>query len=132
MIFHEAGESIECLKCKLVTRKYSPSSVINDQTYGGRCFKYECDRNASAEILKELNPKNYKVRITSHLDLGDMLKAYSLIVYFQSKKRLKFDLVNKTGSHKAQEAICKGFTYAEIKQPLANVISSMKSRGLIK
>ena len=70
----QAGCSIECEKCKIIARKVIPSSVLQDSKIG-RYIKYNCQRNSSAENLKELNPKKEKYRKGSNLDINTKLQA---------------------------------------------------------
>lgn len=131
MILHLAGESIECDKCELTARKIVPSSPQIDSLLG-RVIKYECSRNASAEILKELNPKEFRCKVTSNLDLGTKIQAESIYLITCQLKRLKLDLVNESGRHKASKGIIENFTFAEIKYPLENVLNSIQKRKELK
>ena len=131
MILHLAGESIECDKCELTARKIVPSSLQIDSSLG-RVIKYEYSRNASAEILKELNPKEYKYKFSSTLDLGTKIQAESIYLIAKHLKRLKLDLVNESGRHKASKGIIDNYTFAEIKYPLENVLNSIQKRKELK
>jgi len=125
MILSLPGESIECEKCELTARKVVPSSPQIDDRLG-RVIKYECSRNSSSENLKELTPKEYKYKITSNLELNTKLMADSIYLLTNQLKRLKLDVVNESGRHKASKGIINGFTYAEIKYPLENILNSIQ------
>jgi len=127
MVLSLVGASIECEKCELISRKIVPSSPQMDDTLG-RVIKYECSRNSSAEILKELNPKEFKYKISSNLDLGSKLQANGIYLLTTKLKRIKPDIVNESGRHKASKSTIDGFTFAEIKYPLENVLNSINNR----
>lgn len=131
MILHLAGESIECDKCELITRKIVPSSPLFNSTIG-RVIKYECSRNSSTEILKELDPKEFKYKFSSNLNLGTKLQAESLYLITSQLKKLKLDLVNESGRHKASRGTIDGYTFAEIKYPIANVLNAIKKKKELK
>ncbi|PIP54830.1 MAG: hypothetical protein COX07_03195 [Bacteroidetes bacterium CG23_combo_of_CG06-09_8_20_14_all_32_9] len=126
-----AGESIECDKCEVIARKIVPSSPQIDDILG-RVIKYECSRNSSTENLKELVPKKFKHKFSSNLDLGTILKADSIYIITTQFKRLKLDIINKTGRHKASKGTINEYTFAEIKYPLENVLNSMTHRKALK
>jgi hypothetical protein len=131
MILHLAGESIECDKCELIAKKVVPSSPQIDDSLG-RVIKYDCSRNSSSENLKELNPKVFKYKFSSNLDLGTKLNAESIYLLTSQLKRIKLEIVNETGIHKANKGIIEGFTFAEIKYPLVNVLNSILKRKELK
>ena len=125
--FHNVGESIECAKCEIVTRKFVPSSPQIHEVLG-RVIKYELSLNCSAEIIEEVDPKEWKIDFASKLSLGDKLKAKSIYALVSSIKRVKWDVINFTATHKAQKAEIGYFTFAKIKSPLDNVLNSMHKR----
>lgn len=125
--FHNAGESIECGKCEIIAKKFVPSSP-QIHSILGKVIKYECSRNSSAKILEELDPKEFKVYVGSHLNLNDTLKAETLYAYTTYLKRVKTEVVNYTGRHKANVACIYGFTLAQIRYPLENVLNAIQKR----
>lgn len=131
MELHLAGESIECTKCEIIARKIVPSSPQIDDRFG-RVIKYDCSRNSSAENLRELNPKEFKYKFSSNLDLGTVLKADSIYIITSQLKRLNCSVINESGRHKASHGIIDSFTFAEIKYPLENVLNSMAKRKELK
>jgi hypothetical protein len=131
MVLSLVGASIECEKCELIARKIVPSSPQLDDTLG-KVIKYECSRNSSAENIEELIPKEFKCKLSSNLDLGTKLQADGIYLITTKLKRIKPDIVNESGRHKASRATINAFTYAEIKYPLENVINSMNKRKELK
>ncbi|MEI7581190.1 hypothetical protein [Runella sp.] len=127
MVKHLVGESIECDKCELVTRKIVPSSLQMHHILG-RVMKYDCSRNCSAKNLKELNPKKFRVKMTSDLDLNTLLSAESIFLFTTKLRPLKLNVVNESGRHKANEGVVDGFTFAEIKYPMENVLNAIAKR----
>lgn len=131
MVLSLVGASIECEKCELIARKIVPSSPQLDDTLG-KVIKYECSRNSSAENIEELNPKEFKYKLSSDLDLGTKLQADGIYLITTKLKRIKPDIVNESGKHKASKTTINAFTFAEIKYPLENVINSMNKRKELK
>lgn len=127
MTLHHVGESIECDKCELTVRKYVPSSPQIHPTLG-KLLKYNCSRNCTALNLRELNPKAFKIKITSNLDLGAILSAESIFFLTSRLKPLKLNVVNESGRHKANKGVVEGFTFAEIKYPMENVLNAMAKK----
>ena len=131
MVLSLVGDSIECEKCELTSKKIVPSTPQFDDTLG-RVIKYECSRNSSAENLKELDPKEYKFKLSSDLDLGTRLQAEGIYIITTKLNRIKPDIVNESGRHKASKTTINGYTFAEIKYPLENVINSINKRKELK
>lgn len=128
MILHQAGESIECSRCEIFSRNIRPSSLQTHKKLG-RIVKYECIDDSSAKNIKELNPKEYHLKLTSNLDLGTQLNAKGIFILTKQMKPIKKEVVNKSGRHKASMARLKQYVYAEIKYPMDNVINSMNKRN---
>jgi len=121
MEFFYTNASIECANAQIITRKIVPSSFSNIKNVG-RCSIYSCSRDSSAEIQKELDPKQPRNRALSHLDHGDMIKAKDIIVYVNDLKRLNCDVQHHSHTHKAHEATTKYYTFAQITQPFPNLL----------
>jgi hypothetical protein len=128
--FHQQNESIECLKCEIIARKFVPSMPINDPVLG-KGIKYDLSRNATAMILEELNPKTPVKRELSNLNINDLLRAESITAFICSIKRQKFELLNESGRHKASRTVVGAFAYAQIKYPLKNVINAIAAQKLL-
>ncbi len=135
--FHQVGESIECESAKIIFRKIIPVKLVRLDSVKKSFFKHECDRNSTAEILKELNPKIAiinKVEIEplkkgSNLDSGDQIASDGITVYHESKIPLKPDIggEGRTSTHTGQFVITKNFTYAVIKIPFQHIINALNS-----
>ena len=117
-IYH--GASIECNGAEIVSRKINFGSLINFPDIG-LCRKYSCERNSESTIEKELNPKNPLFKKTSHLDLGDKLKADSIILYIKKSPQIKVHKIDATGRHNAQQANSDVYTYGEITEIFPNI-----------
>jgi len=128
-VFVAAHESIECVKCQIIARKFVPSMPVRDPVLG-LGIKYELSRNASAEILGELVPKEYKKKATSRLDLNDILKAESISAFVVGVKRLQWNLANQSGRHKASDVTFSQVCFAQIKYPLQNMLKSLEQKSL--
>lgn len=131
MVLHSPGESIECQRCEVITRKYVPSTPQYDKDIGHH-IKYDLSLNCSTENKQELEPKEFVYRKYSNLELGTILRAKQIYILTTTIKPIKFFLINKSGRHKASKALINGFTFAEIKVPLQNVLNSIRKRKALK
>ena len=133
--FHGQGESIECDSAEIIFRKLIPVKLV---TLGSvkSLFKYECDRNSSAEIITELNPKVAIINVAnpplhkgSNLECGDKLSADGITFYSKGTTPLKPEIggEGRTATHTGQFTITKNFTYAIIKIPFAHIIRALNS-----
>ncbi|RYX97961.1 hypothetical protein EON78_05310 [bacterium] len=131
--YYAAHESIECDKCEIITRKYVPSIPIKDPDLG-MGIKYNLSRNASAQILGELNPKKHKKNATSRLNLNDIIRAESISAFVVGIKRLEWNLAKHSHTHKGSDVTFNLFCFAQIKYPLHNLIKALeeKNQKLIK
>lgn len=130
--FHKQGESVECNSAEILSRKFVPGSAVK---LDGINFyvRYECDRNSSAEILKEVNPKKAKFNLKSNLNCGDKISADAITFYYQGLKKISIALGGnaRTGTHTGQIIITKTFTYAIIKIPYSHIINAQNSKNKI-
>jgi hypothetical protein len=113
------GASIECDGAEIVSRKINFGTIVYLQDIGN-CRKYECERNSESIIKKELTPKYPLYKKTSHLDLGDKIRADTITVYIKKISTLKIDPINKSGRHKAQLTYSKEYTFSEIIEVFPN------------
>ena len=123
MDFFKDGASIECERAEITTRKFCSPTLIKHPIIG-RCIKIHCDRNSSAEIAKELTPKEYRISKASALNLGDTLKALKISVLLEGIRPPKgkdFELVNESGRHKAQKYVSQSYTHAVIVVPFSHI-----------
>jgi hypothetical protein len=114
------NSSIECLSADVISRFILPSSFLEIKTIG-KCLTYKCKRNSEATILKELDPKNAVVNSNSHLDLNVKLECENLYIAINKTKPYKYDLVNHSGRHKAQQMVTNEFTFAKISKQIPNI-----------
>lgn len=99
---------------------YFASSFLEIKTIG-KCLTYKCKRNSEATILKELDPKNAIVNSNSHLDLNIKLECENLFVAVNKNKPYKFDLINHSGRHKAQQMITGEYTFVKISKQIHSI-----------
>lgn len=128
--FYEVNDCIESEKCEVIARKVVPNALFVDPVLG-RCMKYDFSRNATAKILQSVDPKVTKKHALANLNVDDLLKAESIYALVSSFKKLKADVINESGRHKANYIIVPYFSFAQIKYPLMNVLNSMVNRGEI-
>lgn len=117
------GASIECDAAGISSRKITRESLV-DLPNVGMCVKYSCEINSECAIEKELNPKFPIYRKTSHLDLGDKLKAESIVVYVKGVTPVKIAVERTTNSHRASTASSRTFTFSEVTGLFPNLIIS--------
>ena len=104
--------SIECLSAEVITRKIA-SRTPTEIPGVGRCIKYNCNRDSSAEIKKELEPKLARHRPASSLNFGDLVKGRDIMFFYQGIRPLKPTVIGgHSGRHKAQALNTRSFTYA--------------------
>lgn len=118
-IVHD-NSSIECLSADVISRVILPSSFLEIKTIG-KCLTYKCKRNSEATIRKELTPKNAIVNSHSHLDLDIKLECENLFVAVNKIKPYKYDLINHSGRHKAQQMVTEEFTFAKISKQIPGI-----------
>lgn len=114
------GASIECNGAEIISRKINFGALINLPDIG-LCRKYNCARNSESTIEKELSPKNPVYKETSHLDLGDKLKADSIVLYIKRATQIKVHKIDNTHRHNAQQANSDVYTFAEISEMFPNI-----------
>ncbi|MCK9412118.1 MAG: hypothetical protein M0Q53_07435 [Prolixibacteraceae bacterium] len=114
------GASIECDGAEIISRKINFGSLVNIPDLGN-CRKYSCERNSETTIEKELTPKIPIRRGTSYLDLGDKLKADSIVVYIKRASNIKIHKIDKSHRHNAQLANTDVYTHAEITEIFPNM-----------
>ena len=129
VVLHQVGESIECDKCEVISRNIVPSILQVDEILG-RVMKYNCERNSSAKNIQELNPKVFRYKFSSNLNLGTELRAKGIYLLTTKIRPVKKKTINHTGRHKAQLAVFDDYVFSEIRYPLENVIHSMRVREL--
>ncbi|MFC2086696.1 hypothetical protein ACFLSA_00830 [Bacteroidota bacterium] len=116
MTFNQVGASIECEGSKIIARRFN-RGYLEEVPNLGTVIKYKCDRNGTAEITRELNPKKPKYNKNSHLNIGDKLAANKFFFYVPSYFRLKLSRISRhTHTHGSQEANTRKYTYAQIER----------------
>jgi len=129
--FFKQGNKIECLASEIIAKKIVPS-VPQRHPKIGLTLKYSCKRDGSAEIKKELVPKEHKINEKSNLNLGDKLIANSFYVLVEGVKKITPEkLGGHTGRHSSQKFDTKKFTFAEISKPFEHIINAIENRKSI-
>jgi hypothetical protein len=94
--------------------------------------KYTCTKNAEAKIIQERKPKVYRRNPQSKLNLGDKLKAETIIILTNQLKLVKPEVITYTHRHKAMRAIYNEYTYAEIRYPFEHILKAKEKRKELK
>jgi hypothetical protein len=118
--FQNRGDSIEGEKVHCNTRKAIPGGRF-DFLGIGILWKYGCQTNAFVKIIEELNPKRFKYKSTSHLDLDDCISGEKIEVFSSDKLRFKKES-NFSSTHGIQWSQSNSYTYAEIKIPYRYIL----------
>jgi hypothetical protein len=84
MIYTEICTSIEGEKLFLQCRKFNPLRPRKDDTLNQLVFPFKLGINALAIINEELNPKNYKFRDISILDMDSCLSGETIWFFFKT------------------------------------------------
>lgn len=114
------GAQIEAAGTNILSRKIVASAAV-DIPNVGKCMKYNCSRNSSACITKELEPKQPRFRTTSILNNQDSIKAKNMVVHILSKRPLKISKVPLTSRHNSQATNTRCYTHAQISMPFHNL-----------
>lgn len=114
------GDAIECQGARVISRDIKLSSLVNIPSIG-KCRKYNCKRNSEATITDEIPDKENRVYQNAFVELGDIVSGENIVVYVNSLKSQKVDVINYTGRHKAQKTETSCFTYAEISVQFHNI-----------
>lgn len=130
--YFSKGEKIECLSANVFSKKITPSVPQNHPKIG-IALKYNCERDGSSEIIKELSPKKYKISEESHLDLNDKLKANSLYCLVKGIRPLpKTKIGGHSGRHSSQNIKTNDFTFSEITKPFLHIQKAIEKRTIKK
>lgn len=123
--YYKTGDCIECNSAEIIARKPVPSSFVKHPILG-QLRKYTCERNSSAEIAQELNPKKSIYDPLSKLNMGDKIQAEKIIVYVANSV-IRFSVLGgHSGRHKSQYVKTKCFTYAKITFPFRHILNALK------
>lgn len=115
----QAGDSIECNKSRVSTRKVStPVPLKIEKADGGfiNLLKFKSKTNSNVTITEELNPKVGVISENSHLDLDDELEAQVMEIYIEGSANFKV-ISNFSNVHGIQSSNIDSFTYAKIVIP---------------
>lgn len=128
MDFYGAGDKIECQKSEVIA-KYILASHTQNHPVIGLSVKYKCDRDGSAIITKELNPKEPILHKESNLNLGDKLRAKKFYIIVENIRRIKHKRISgHTGRHGSQKMNTKDYTFAEITKPFTGIQNALEKR----
>ncbi|MBZ9728265.1 hypothetical protein LB467_01070 [Salegentibacter sp. JZCK2] len=132
MELYKEGDKIECNKSEVIAKKITPQSLQNHPKLG-RVWKYKCDRDGSAEITEELDPKEALHSEESNLNLGDTLKSEKFYVLVKETRKLRPKKIGgHTGRHSSQELKIKKYTFGEIIKPFEHIINALQNREMLK
>lgn len=116
----EAGNSLECIKSNVATRKISKNPCII-KIDGINYFKYSAQRRCIVKILEELNPKQHRIYEKSALNINDEIEAQGVDIYTEKRFKLKKES-NYSNVHGIQSNIINTFTCAKIMTPFRFVL----------
>ncbi len=129
--FYLHKDSIEGRKIKVYSRKILKTSTLIMCKILGRCVKYKCDKNSSAQIEQELEKKDKdKLRNPlSNLNVDDKLKCDALFVLHSGIKYItpSHD-EGATGTHGGQYIHTTTRSYAEITTPFKHIEDALLKR----
>lgn len=131
--FFEYRDSIEGRRIKVYSRKILKTSTLIKCKVLGRCVKYKCDKNSSAQIGLELEEKDKapdKLRNPdSKLNIDDKLKCDALFVLHAGVRYItpSHD-EGATGTHGGQYINTSTRSYAEITTPFKHIEDALLKR----
>lgn len=124
--FYSEGDKIECEHSEVIAKAIREKPPINHSKLG-RVTKYVCERDGSAEIIKELDPKEGVYSKESNLNLGDKIRSESFYVLVSGNKRLrKKKKGGQSGRHNSQIIKPRTYTFAEITKPFNHILHSLR------
>lgn len=95
----------------------------------GVCIRYRCERNSSAEITKEIDPKECEHDQGALMDSGDKIVGEEIDVWVKGVKPQKIGLVGGfSGRHKTQTFQTSTDTYASLLQSFAPIENAEVSK----
>ena len=125
------NEKIECSAAEIFAKKIVKGALLkHPNTNVGLHVRYVCKRDGSAEIIKELNPKEAILdKEKSILDKGSKIKCNSFFVLVKGTKRIKISKKGgHTGRHSTQNFNTKTYTYAEITKPFEHILNAIEKK----
>jgi hypothetical protein len=122
-----AGDSLECLKSNVATRKISNNPYIIE-IEGIKYFKYSTKIRCTIKIIEELNPKIHRISEFSALNIHDELEAEGIDIYTEKRISLKI-ISNYSNVHSIQSNDINSFTYAKILIPFRFVLQKTLASG---
>lgn len=119
MKFINHGDTIEGKRVSITTRKQSLQAIVEIEEIG-KCFKYLCQKNATATIVEELSldakERNKKLQAKINLNINDCISGDSIDLY--SLDRLQFSKeANFSSKHGIQHSETKRHCRAQIRIP---------------
>lgn len=111
------GDSIECQKSALATRKISKPFAFKLDGFKNILYKYKTNINAIISIIEALDPKEYKIDPNSKLDIEDFLTADVIEIWTHIRFSDLDHLSNFSHVHGIQSKIIKDYTFAKIATP---------------
>lgn len=122
------GERVEGEKCEIYTRKEEHKGLREDPITHKRMTVYELSRNCSVEVTEKLDLSEedieYRKDNNVHLEIGDKLKAESITLYVDERRKLKVEVKEgQTGRHGGRLISTNKRTIGEIKYPFQNIQS---------
>lgn len=135
--YYQSNDSIEGNKTKICTRYLVFKSFVKDEKLGRAC-RYNCDRNASAEVTEILKEDEVPISENSKRSLGDKIRGDALYFLYRGIKKLKYNVKEGvSATHGAHILNTDTRTYACLTTPfihLANVFNKRieeSKRGLL-
>lgn len=127
MILTDICNSIEGERLLLQCRKFSPLRPRNDDVMKQLVFPFKLGISSLVTITEELNPKNYRFKAGSILDmdvslLGETIDGFSLKPLGTQK------IVQGSAQHKASEINTKGFAYAHVEIGLRALLQKREEK----
>lgn len=121
--YYETGDSIECKKSEIDTRKCNLQGLIKQD--GVKYFRYKTNIRTKVTIISELLPKKSIINKNSHLDRSDFVEAQIVEIWLASK--VKFNKkTNTTSTHSSYNCKMNCFTFAKISTPWKHIIEKPK------
>lgn len=117
--------ALACASAAVHSRKVSIAAAIKHGDVGV-CFRYKCERDSSAQITAERDPKKCEFNKKAHLNLGDQIRGKTVVAYVAGRRPIRISKgSNYSATHSIGHFETEANTYAELTEAFENIVNSV-------
>lgn len=132
MKYINQGDAIEGKRVDIKTRKQNLQTSVEIDDIG-RCFKYLCQKNATATVIEVLNvdseTKKEKINKKIHMEIDDCVSGDSVDLYSLDLLRFSKE-ANFSSKHGIQSSETNRFGRAQVRVPFRFALSFSRRESL--